>query len=189
MVSLGQKFVGLFIAIFWWNGFVSPRANFLPELHVYKFMLVGSHQVYSYIFAQKTFGTNLYSILFQSLIHTFFWLQFMTSDGHTSHGVSSTNIAHCPFRLPLWIAISAGTGVGRCMFLPSLADAWQRTREKKDPSEASFVHFSSLLLNLSSWAIISGNVLTLGEPSFLFISLDLWNRAIWIWVGWIQHAA
>lgn len=61
----------------------------------------------------------------------FFWLQFMTSDGHTSHGVSSTNMAHCPFRLPLWIAISAGTGVGRCMFLPSLADAWQRTREKK----------------------------------------------------------
>lgn len=90
-------------------------------------MLVGSCQVYSYIFAQKTFGTNLYSIFFQSLIHTFFLITIYDQ----CHGVSSTNMAHCPFRLPLWIAISAGTGVGRCMFLPSLADAWQRTREKK----------------------------------------------------------
>lgn len=29
--------------------------------------------------------------------------------------------------LPLWTAISAGSGVGRCMFLPTLADSWQRT--------------------------------------------------------------
>lgn len=159
----------------------------LPKLHLYKFMLVGSRQVYSYIFAQKTIGTNLYPMFFQSLIHTVcsddnVWPVMVTPVMLGPHWTLPIAPLGYHYGLPFQLA--------RALGVACFCQVW-RMPGKGPAKKRCFVHLSSLLwiYHHGQSFIISGNVLTLGEPSFLFISLDLWNREIWIWVGWIQHAA